>query len=205
MDYPAINHEEYNPREEGKTITPPTLSDFTVLSEKDVSKLFLTSLSKGCGLDPLLTDVLKSTLLAILLLFTYTVNASSITGVLLNNLNEALVRPLQKRANLDLIDKNYHPAPNLEFTGKLMERDVTQQLTAHIEEHNLMESLQFGYRASHSTEIALLKVKSVILKVMDNQQVICLFLLKLSATFDMNDHGILLSRLGACFCITDTA
>ena len=64
----------------GITITPPKLFDLTALSEKDVSKLVLTSPSKSCELVPLPRDLLKSTLPAILPLSTYVVNASITTG-----------------------------------------------------------------------------------------------------------------------------
>ena len=168
-------------------------------------KLVLNSPRKSCEIDPLPTDLLNRTLPAILLLLTYAVNASITTGVFLYNLKEALVKPLLKRANLDLIDKNYYSDLNLQFTGKLIERAVVQHLIDHIGKHNLLESLQMAYLANYCTEPALLKAQPDILRVMDNQQVMCLVLLNLSATIDSTDHGILLSRLEAWFDITGTA
>ena len=47
----------------------------------------------------------------------------------------------------------------------------------------------------HSTESALLKVKSDLLHAMDNQKVTCLVLLDLSAPFDTVDHDLLLNQL----------
>ena len=85
-----------------------------------------------------------------------------------------------------------------------MERCVIDQLLEHICTNNLMEPLQLAYR-SHSTETALLKVKTDILKAMDNQEVTCLVLLDLSAAFDTVDHKILLERLENYFGITRIA
>ena len=76
-----------------------------------------------------------------------------------------------------------------------MERCVIDQLLEHIHANNLMEPLQSAYRSHHSTKTALLKVKTDILKAMDNQEVTFLVLLDLSAVFDMVDHKILLERL----------
>ena len=147
----AINHQEHNSEGEGKITTPPKLSSYTALSEKVVSKLVINSPSKSYESDPLPTDLLKSTLPAILPLLTYAVNALIITGAFEDNLKEALVKALLMRATLDHIDKNYHPVSNIQFTGKLIERAVTQPWAAHIEDHNIMESLQSAYRANHST------------------------------------------------------
>ena len=60
------------------------------------------------------------------------------TGVFPDDLKQALVKPLLKRANLDIVDKNYIPVSNLEFVGKIIERAVTDQLTNHIAKYNLM-------------------------------------------------------------------
>ena len=53
-----------------------------------------------------------------------------------------------------------------------------------------MELHQSAYRIHHSTEKTLLKVEAV-----DQQWVICLLLLVLSATFDTFDHDIWLNQL----------
>ena len=139
------------------------------------------------------------------LILTTVVNLSITSGVFPDNLKEAWVKHLLKKANLDLIDKNYRPVFNLEFQGKLTEWVVTRQLTDHIEKNKLMEPLQSAYCSNHSTETVLLKVKSEIINAMDNQQVICLVLLDISTAFDTVDHSIPLARLETFFGITGTA
>ena len=78
------------------------------------------------------------------------------------------------------------------------------QLVNHIERHNLMEVHQSAYRAYHSTETALLKVKTDVIRALENQEVACLILLDLSAAFDTIDHNTLLKRLETRFAVTDT-
>ena len=67
-----------------------------------------------------------------------------------------------------------------------------------------MEPMQSAYRAGHSTETALIKVKADILNAVDNKEVVCLVLLDLSAAFDTVDHQILLERLKNMFGLTGT-
>ena len=140
--------------------------------------------------------------MAITHLLTKLVNESLQTGEFPDNLKKALVIPLLRKPSLEPIPRNYRPISNLPFVGKLMERCVIDQLMEHIHANNLMEPLQSAYRSHHSTKTALLKVKTDILKAMDNQEVTCLVLLDLSAAFDMVDHKILLERLENLFGIT---
>ena len=65
-----------------------------------------------------------------------------------------------------------------------------------------MEAHQLAYRSSHSTETALLKVKTDVIQALENQEVACLILLDLSVAFDTTDHDILLSRLKSRFAVT---
>ena len=106
------------------------------------------------------------------------VNKSLQTDTFPDDLKVALVRPLLKKINLDLIEKNYRPVSNLQFIGKLIERAVNNQLNEHITSNNLMEPMQSAYRAGHSTEAALNKVKADLLNAIDNKEVVCLVLLK---------------------------
>ena len=55
--------------------------------------------------------------------------------------------------------------------------------------------MQSAYKKHHSTETALLKVKSDIQQNFEDGNVTCLVLLDLSAAFDTVNHKILLQRL----------
>ena len=68
-----------------------------------------------------------------------------------------------------------------------------------------MEVHQSAYHAFHSMETALLKVKTDIIRALENQEMACLILLDLSAAFNTIDHNTLLGRLDTRFTVTGTA
>ena len=86
------------------------------------------------------------------------------SGVFPENLKEALVKPRLKKITMELIDKNYRPVSNLQFTGKLIECAVTDQLNEHTAWNKLMEPMQSAYRSGHSMETVLLKVHDDMLR-----------------------------------------
>ena len=184
---------------------PPKLANYCLLSEQDIIKIITKSPTKSCVADPIPTELLKQHVDILVPILTKLVNTSIQSGGFQDDLKGTWVKPLLKKLGLDLVENNYRPVSNLQFTGKLMERAVTKQITKHIADHNLMEPMQSAYWDSHSTESVLVHVRADILASMDKQEVICLFLLDLSAAFDLVDHDILLHRLESVFGITGTA
>ena len=89
--------------------------------------------------------------------------------------------------------------------SKLVKRAVCDHLMDHVTNTGKLENLQSAYRSGHSTESALLKVKTDLIDAMDNQKVTCLVLLDLSVAFDTVSHELLLNQLKFRFGITGSA
>ncbi len=138
-------------------------------------------------------------------MITAIVNLSMSSGVFPDAYKLALVSPLLKKLGLLLIFPSFRPVSNLQFLSKLTERAVAGQLIEYCDINHLRELLQSAYSSYHSTETALTLIHNDIMLAMDNQKVVLLLLLDLSAAFDTVDHEILLSRLRIRFGVEGKA
>jgi len=78
----------------------------------------------------------------------------------------AIICPRLKKAGADLSDvKNYRPVSNLVFMANIVENLACHQLVAFFEHLKLLPSLQSAYRKKHSTETAVFKVITDVLKI----------------------------------------
>ena len=179
-----------------------SFSEFEPLDTDSVRKLILQAPTKSCALDPAPTNIVKECLDDLLPTLTFMINSSLQSGTFPSEWKEALVMPLLKKVDLDLVFKNFRPVSNLSFVSKLVEKAAAKQMHSYMTANHLFPLLQSAYRQHHSTETALLKVKNDILMNMDEQHVTLLVLLDLSAAFDTVDHTILLDRLHTEFGIS---
>ncbi len=147
-----------------------TLSEFAVLTSKQVHDLIINVPIKSSALDPIPADIFKSCLPALLPVLTAIVKHSLQSGTFPDHLKQAQLSPILKKFNLDPeILHNYRPISNLPFIFKLIERAVAKQLTAYMAENNLFELYESAYRSNHSTETALLCVMDSRLVALDNR------------------------------------
>ena len=182
------------------------LEDFSPASCEEIHKIITSASSASCALDAIPTPLLKSCMDVVLQPITDIVNLSLKQACVPQEMKKAVVIPLIKKITLDKDNmKNYRPVSNLNFISKIVEKVVASRLNQHLEMHHLSEKMQSAYRMFHSTETALLKVKSDILKSMHNKQMVALVLLDLSAAFDTIDHGILFNRLEHRFGVVGNA
>src|SRR6218665_3545476 len=81
---------------------------------------------------------------------------------------------------------------------------ISLQLTTYLDAHNLLPTIQSGFRKSHSTETLPLRLLSDVLGAVDHCQLTLLALFDVSAAFDTVDHEILLQRLHLSFGVSGT-
>ena len=183
----------------------PQLTSFSPMTPSEIKKIIMSMPSKSCELDPLPTDIFKQILPDIMDVITFIVNESLTSGQFIREWKTAIVRPLLKKVNLELIKKNYRPVSNLCFLSKVVERCMLHQFTDHCNKYQLIPDFQSAYRENYSTETALLRMCNDILMGMESQQVTMVAIMDLSAAFDTVDHNIFLNIMQNRFGITGSA
>ena len=128
------------------------LTNFKTINDQDILSIINRAPPKSCKLDPMPTTLLKVHRNVIVPHIKDIVNTSVVSGRLTRNIKQALLRPLLKKKGLDLTLNNY--------ILKIIERVVCDQLTSYIANSDKIEKLQSAYKQGHSTETAMLKVKT---------------------------------------------
>ena len=78
-----------------------------------------------------------------------------------------------------------------------MEKHICEHLCNFLKENDLFHPLQSGFRKSHSTETALIRLVDQLLFNLDNDKVTGLVFIDYKKAFDLIDHKLLLSKLRA--------
>ena len=140
---------QFEPQEREGSLGMNTFKDLT---EDEIRKLISEMNTTSSELDILPTKVLKMYLHELLSSITSLVNLSLREGVFPSKWKQAIVKPLLKKAGLELIVSNYRPVSNLSFLSKLIEKAVLCRVNQYVNEYNLMPENQSAYRRFHSCE-----------------------------------------------------
>ena len=150
--------------------------------------------SKSTGLDHLDTFVIKLVAPNILPALTHIINLSIRDGVFPAVWKKSKIVPLLKKG--DALDpKNYRPVALLPIFSKILERAVFVQLVEYLETNNLLHPNHHGSRGNHSTTSALIQMYDTWLHEVEEEDMVGVMMVDLSAAFDMVDHDILLEKL----------
>ena len=151
-------------------ITSCRFSDFQCITPDDIIKIIQKCPPKSCELDPLPSTLIKQHAETVAPTIYHIFNISLCQWDFTENLKQALLRPLLKKSGLDLELKNYRPVLNLSYLSKIVERAICTQFMQPSEAIGNVEPYQLAYRKGHSTETALLKVKTDLFEAMGKKE-----------------------------------
>ena len=150
--------------------------------------------NNSSGHDNVSTKLLKSLDTSISLPLSILANASMQTGIVPNTLKIAKVVPIYKSKKHDEF-ANYRPIALFSSLSKVLEKLVHHRLYTFMENHNILNNNQYGFRQKFTTTDAITKFVSDITQSLDTKDSTLAVYLDLSKAFDTLNHKILLTKL----------
>ena len=173
------------------------LSNVTVSEVSEIIKSF--DPNKACGPISIPTDILIFLCEYISPILTQLINLS-FKGSHPDKLKIAKVIPIFKKGS-KIKASNYRPISLLSNINKIFEKVMYSRLFTFIDGQNSFYKLQYGFRAKHSTEHALINLTEKIKKSLDtighseNRKYACGVFVDFQKAFDTVNHEILLKKL----------
>ena len=180
------------------------LTKFRRIDRAELKSIVMHLKTKSCKLDGIPTRFIKKIFDNFTPVLGLIVNCSLESGDFDASWKMAILCPLIKKLNGDLVRSNYRPVSNLSFISKIVESAGMKQINEYCMFNNLFLEYQSAYRPHKSCETALIKIVNEILWNMEYKRVMILVAMDLSAAFDTVDHSILLKVLNQQFGIDGT-
>ena len=92
---------------------------------------------------------------------------------------------------------NYRPISLLSIPSKVVENFICHHVNTHLENFNLLNEHQWGFRKARSTEDLLLYLTETWQAALDQKKVVGILLIDFKKAFDTVSHPILLKKLSA--------
>lgn len=146
------------------------------------------------GYDSIPLNIVKRCITQIASPLSYIINCSFQTGVFPDPLKIAKVCPIYKSGDKKLFS-NYRPISVLPSFSKIFEKAVYNRLESWVKLNNILTDNQYGFRAKHSTSMALLDMIDKVSTSIDKNEFSIGIFIDLSKAFDTINHNILFKKL----------
>jgi len=179
--------------------TPEGTFQFRPLSELEVTKLYNSMKhkeKKTPDINGLASKMLNLSIgnPATLTALTGIINASLTQKTFPTMLKTGIITPVPKIAKpKDPID--YRPVQVQSFLSLIIEKTAHNQLANWLNAQHLIHPLQFGFRAAHSCETAIMALMEYIYKQIDRNHICILVSIDMSKAFDTIVRPILYEKL----------
>ena len=164
------------------------------VQDKEVENIVVSMKNASAGYDGIHSSVLKKTFKSYLSPLTHIMNLSITQGFFPDYLKIAKVIPLHKRGDTASFN-NYRPVSILPLFSKILEKLMYKRIIDFINEHEILYKYQFGFRAGHSTNMALVTLMDKIISAIDKGEFVVGVFIDLQKAFDTINHEILMNKL----------
>ena len=178
---------------------PDTCFYFRGVDQCDVVQAVLSVKSNAVGLDKVHPTFLKAVLPIVLPHITYIFNYILASSVFPASWKQARVVPVPKPSG------GLRPIAVLPLLSKALEKIMHSQMTLFLDQHNMLNSYQSGFRKEHSCITALLDVIENIRSQIDANKVCVLTLLDHTKAFDSVEPVITCTKLSTLFNFSASA
>ena len=115
-------------------------------------------------------------------------------GIVPNELKQSTITPIHKGGSRSLAE-NYRPVALTSHVIKIFEKVLRAHIVQHMNENNLFNPSQHGFRSGRSCLSQLLEQYNLILNILDEDANADVVYLDFSKAFDKVDHAIVLQKI----------
>lgn len=174
--------------------SPESRFYFKYIDVYDVLDAVSSARSNAQGSDGIPLSHLKMTLYVTLPVLVDIFNCSLQSRIFPSSWKHALVRPLAKKNN-PVSMGDFRPISILCAPSKLLESVAHKQLEEFVSNNSLLDPLQSGFRANHSTQTALINIVDEVREAIDKGKITLLIAIDYSRAFDLVNIPLLVEKL----------
>lgn len=174
--------------------------EYPTMFLRPVDEMFVSNIilnlknSNSAGIDDISTNIIKSCKNYILKPLVYLINLSFLNGEFPEVLKTAKIIPIYKKGDKNYAE-NYRPIAILSTISKILEKAIYTNIYYFLEQHNILNSKQHGFRRGKSTTSAIYDFLEVLYQNLDNNKKTIGIFMDLSKAFDLVDHTLLINKI----------
>jgi hypothetical protein len=167
---------------------------FSYITPIEIKTAIMSITSYAVGVDDISKKMIMPIIDILLPTICYIFNFCLQNSVFPEAWKQALIKPIAKIADARG-PNDFRPISLLCFLAKSLQKIIFNQIYNYVNDLNLLDQYQSGFRKKHSINTALLKITEDIRLAMGRGEVTIMVLLDYSKAFDSLNHNILFSKL----------